>query len=225
MFRLLCLRKCHSKLSHVVHNAHFFLSFINFFFPSEINCVVYSFAWFSIYLLLIQIQILRQWSKLSLKTFRCIRFCICIFPKVLLLKPSNLLPCGLHSPMPSAQLCPGTNLCHHPGIFSPFSCAGSLVFYISGLFYLGLCMWSCFNHIQLFVTPWTGACQPPLSMGLSWQECCSGLPVTSQGIFSNRGLNPGFLHRRQILYHLSHQGSPFLGLLPALGRTPPPIVS
>ena len=52
-----------------------FFSFLHkFFFPSEINCVVYSFAWFSIYLLLIQIQILRQWSKLSLKTFRCIRF-------------------------------------------------------------------------------------------------------------------------------------------------------
>ena len=75
VFRLLCLRKCHSKLSHVVHNAHFFLSFIIFFFPSEVvNCVVYSFAWFSIYLLLIQIQILHQWSKSSLKTFRCIRF-------------------------------------------------------------------------------------------------------------------------------------------------------
>ena len=31
-----------------------------------------------------------------------------------------------------------------------------------------------------------------------------------QGIFPTWGLNPGFLHCRQILYHLSHQGSPFV---------------
>ena len=29
-----------------------------------------------------------------------------------------------------------------------------------------------------------------------------------QGIFPTQGLNPGFLHFRQILYYLSHQGSP-----------------
>ena len=29
-----------------------------------------------------------------------------------------------------------------------------------------------------------------------------------QGIFLTQGLNPGLLHCRQILYHLSHQGSP-----------------
>ena len=29
-----------------------------------------------------------------------------------------------------------------------------------------------------------------------------------QGIFPTQGSNPGFLHRRQRLYHLSHQGSP-----------------
>ena len=29
-----------------------------------------------------------------------------------------------------------------------------------------------------------------------------------QGIFPTQGLNPGFLHRRQILYQLSHKGSP-----------------
>ena len=29
-----------------------------------------------------------------------------------------------------------------------------------------------------------------------------------QGIFSTQGSNPGFPHFRQILYHLSHQGSP-----------------
>ena len=29
-----------------------------------------------------------------------------------------------------------------------------------------------------------------------------------QGIFPTQGLNPGLLHHRQILYQLSHQGSP-----------------
>ena len=30
-----------------------------------------------------------------------------------------------------------------------------------------------------------------------------------QGIFLTQGSNPGFLHRRHILYHLSHQESLF----------------
>ena len=30
------------------------------------------------------------------------------------------------------------------------------------------------------------------------------------GIFPNQGLNPALLHCRQILYHLSHQGSPWI---------------
>ena len=34
-----------------------------------------------------------------------------------------------------------------------------------------------------------------------------------QGIFSTQGLNLGLLYCRQILYHLSHQGSPEQGVL------------
>ena len=45
-------------------------------------------------------------------------------------------------------------------------------------------------------------------MGLSRQEYWSGLPPLLQGIFPTQGLNPGFLHCRQILYHLSHLESP-----------------
>ena len=33
-----------------------------------------------------------------------------------------------------------------------------------------------------------------------------------QGIFPTQGLSSGLLHCRQILYHLSHQGSPMRGL-------------
>ena len=35
-----------------------------------------------------------------------------------------------------------------------------------------------------------------------------GSPALLQGIFPTQGLNPGLLHCRWILYHLSHQGSP-----------------
>ena len=33
-----------------------------------------------------------------------------------------------------------------------------------------------------------------------------------QGIFLTQGLNLGLFHRRQIIYHLSHQGSPIFVL-------------
>ena len=38
------------------------------------------------------------------------------------------------------------------------------------------CVLSHFSPVQLFVTPWTVACQAPLSMGFSRQEHWSGLP-------------------------------------------------
>ena len=41
-------------------------------------------------------------------------------------------------------------------------------------------------------------------MGFSRQEYWSGLPCLLQEIFPTQGLNLGFLHWRQILYHLSH---------------------
>ena len=59
----------------------------------------------------------------------------------------------------------------------------------------------------LFATPWTAAIQASLSMGFSRQEYWSGFLL--QGIFLTQGSNPGLLHCRQILYHLSH-GACFL---------------
>ena len=41
------------------------------------------------------------------------------------------------------------------------------------------------------VTPWTVACQAPLSMGLSRQEYWSGLPFPSPGDFTNPEIKPG----------------------------------
>ena len=36
-----------------------------------------------------------------------------------------------------------------------------------------------FSHVQLFATPWTVACQVPLSLGFPRQEYWSGLPFLS----------------------------------------------
>ena len=57
-------------------------------------------------------------------------------------------------------------------------------------------------------TPWTVVCQAPLSMRFSKQEYWIGLHFPLQDIFLTQGSNPGLLHCRQILYHLSLQGKP-----------------
>ena len=56
-------------------------------------------------------------------------------------------------------------------------------------------------------TPWTVACQAPLSMGFTRQEYWNGLPFPSQGIFLIQGSNSGLLRCRWILYRLNHQGT------------------
>ena len=48
------------------------------------------------------------------------------------------------------------------------------------------------SHVWLFVTPWTAACQAPLSMGFSRQEYCCHFLL--QGIFMTQGSNPRLLH-------------------------------
>ena len=55
------------------------------------------------------------------------------------------------------------------------------------------------SHVQLFATPWTIACQAPLSMGFSRQEYWSGLPFLFQGIFPTQGWNLYLLHRQDSL--------------------------
>ena len=53
-------------------------------------------------------------------------------------------------------------------------------------------------------------CSPPGSSvpEFSRQEYWNGLPFPSPGVFPTQGSNLGLPHYRQILYHLSHQGSP-----------------
>ena len=45
-------------------------------------------------------------------------------------------------------------------------------------------------HVQLFATPWTAACQAPLSMEFSRQEYWSGLPFPSPGDLLNPRIKP-----------------------------------
>ena len=53
-------------------------------------------------------------------------------------------------------------------------------------------------HPARLLCPWNSLGK---NTGVGWQALL-------QGIFSIQGSNPGLLHCRQILYHLSHQGSP-----------------
>ena len=54
-------------------------------------------------------------------------------------------------------------------------------------------MLSHFSRVQLFATPWTVACQAPLSMGFSEQEYWSGLPCPPLGDLLDPGIEPTFL--------------------------------
>ena len=62
-------------------------------------------------------------------------------------------------------------------------------------------MLCCFSHIRFSATPERIAHQDPLSMEFSGQEYWSKLSFPSPADLPD-------LHRREILYHLSHQESP-----------------
>ena len=95
---------------------------------------------------------------------------------------------------------PAFNLSQHQGLFKWVSSSQDLrlkVKTVTG------------SVMSDFVTTWAVACQAPLSMEFSRQEYWSGCHSLFQGIFPTQGLNSSLPHSRQILYHLSHQGSPF----------------
>ena len=69
-------------------------------------------------------------------------------------------------------------------------------------------MLSRFSRVQLFVTLWTVACQAPLSMGILQERILEWVSMPSFRVFTLQGLDPGLPHYKQILYHLSYQGSP-----------------
>ena len=47
------------------------------------------------------------------------------------------------------------------------------------------------SRVRLFLTPWTGAHQAPLSMEFFRQECRSALPCAPPGDLPNPGIEPG----------------------------------
>ena len=60
------------------------------------------------------------------------------------------------------------------------------------------------SHVQLFETPWTIACQAPLSIDFSRQDYWSGLPFPSPGDLPD----PGIKHTSPALQVDSLQSEP-----------------
>ena len=67
------------------------------------------------------------------------------------------------------------------------------------------------SRVQLFSVPWTIACQASLSMGILQKRIleCVAVPCY-RGSPATQGSDPGLLHSKWILYHLSHWGSTYL---------------
>ena len=57
------------------------------------------------------------------------------------------------------------------------------------------------SHVWLFATPWTVACQAPLSMEFPRQEYWSGLPFPFPGHLPDQGSNLRLQLGRQILHY------------------------
>ena len=69
------------------------------------------------------------------------------------------------------------------------------------------------SHVRLFATPWTVAYHTPgifhgIFLDFPGKSTGVSCHFLLQGIFLTQGSNPGLPHCRQMLYHLSHQGSP-----------------
>ena len=85
--------------------------------------------------------------------------------------------------------------------------------------------WKSLSCVWLFATPWTAACQIPLSMEFSSENTGVGSRSLLQGIFPTQEWNPGPPHCRRILCHLSQQGSPRILMweaCPSSGDLPDP---
>ena len=72
----------------------------------------------------------------------------------------------------------------------------------------------CVSHSVLSdsATPWTVACQAPLSMGFSQQENWSRLPCSPPGDLPHPRIQPESLHCRRILYPWATEEAPHMGL-------------
>ena len=77
---------------------------------------------------------------------------------------------------------------------------------------------SVLSHVQLFATPWTTACQAPLSMGFFRQKYWIGLPFPSPGDLPNPGIEPRSPALQADSLPLSHQGSCAASLPPKISK-------
>ena len=96
---------------------------------------------------------------------------------------------------------------HRSKIFFNF---GKLTFQKKMLKYNCYCLYLFFKNIRenvrIFLTPWTAACQAPLSMGFSRQEYWSGWPCPPPGNLPDL-LSFVSCTSKQVLYHWCHLGS------------------
>ena len=70
----------------------------------------------------------------------------------------------------------------------PFHNVTFLIYLLKEFVYVCVCAHThTFSHVQLFVTPWTVACQASLSMGFPKQEYWSELPIPSPGDLKELG--------------------------------------
>ena len=67
--------------------------------------------------------------------------------------------------------------------------------------------------MQLLVTPLTVAHQAPLSMGLSRQEYCNGLPFSSPGHLPDPGNEPGSPALQVVSLSTEPPGKPFVTIV------------
>ena len=78
----------------------------------------------------------------------------------------------------------------------------------------------CFQSLScvpLFSTPWTVACQAPLSMGFPREEYCSGLPLPPPGDLPGSGIEPVSPALQMDALPSEPPGKPLLGIaLPLL---------
>ena len=112
--------------------------------------------------------------------------------------------------------CLGLSVLRGHGSLFPFACWGSfqlLCLQISAqvlspsLLLCCVCAWSL-SCVQLSVTSWTVAHQAPLSIGILQARILEWVAMSSSRGSPHPGVKPWSPVLRQILYHLSHQGSP-----------------
>ena len=143
------------------------------------------------------------------------------FPSPVEVLSSN--PSGLQSQIPWGFSVPSLDSQVGKSVVGPriFTAVWELLWYNCSPICRSPSWWLCVCHAVLscsvvsdFAVPWTVACQAPLVHGDSPGKN-SGVDCHAllQGIFPTWGLNPGLPHCRRVLYHLSHCGSPIVGLM------------